>query len=198
MPEWFGKTHPRWKSPYTASFTQTGFSILVVLFLAAIYQKTNADGSTSYAFFFNAGKDFQQTNGILSYSWLAIIGTISFIIVYILVNISAPVYARRHGEFRVLAHVVAPVLSSLFLLIPLISFVMPTIPGPIGGYFTGLGFFPTPFPTNILPIFPVLWLIAGWVYTLILTRIDPARLERLGRIVRGEENDQQVVEVART
>lgn len=199
LPQWFGKTHPRWKSPYTASFTQTGFSILVVLFLAAVFQRTNTDGSTSYAFFFNAGTGFQQTNGILSYSWLAIIGTISFIIVYIMVNISAPVYARRHGEFRVLGHIVAPVLSSLFLLIPLVSFVMPTIPGPIGGYFTGLGFFPTPFPTNILPIFPVLWLIAGWIYTLILSRTDPARFERLRRIVRGEEgHDQEVVEVAAT
>jgi amino acid transporter len=197
LPSWFGKTHPRWRSPYTASLTQTMFSILVVLFLAAIFQRTNADGSTSYAFFFNAGPDFQQTNGILSYSWLAIIGTISFIIVYIMVNISAPVYARRHTEFRVLTHVVAPVLSSLFLLIPLVSFVMPAIPGPIGDYFTGLGFFPTPFPTNILPIFPVLWLIAGWIYTLILSRSDPARFERLGRIVRGEEGqDQEVVELA--
>jgi len=195
LPPWFGKTHPRWRSPYTASFTQSGFSMLLVLFLASIYQRTNADGSTSYAFVFSAGSGFQQTNGILSYSWLAIIGTISFIIVYIMVNIAAPVYARRRGEFRALTHVAAPVLSSLFLLIPLASFVMPAIPGPIGGYFTTLGFFPTPFPTNILPIFPVLWLLVGWAYSLVVKRADPARFERLGRIVRGEE-EQEVIEVA--
>lgn len=200
LPSWFGKTHPRWRSPYTASLTQSAFSILLVLFLASIFQHTNADGSTSYAFFFSAGNGFQQTNGILSYSWLAIIGTISFIIVYIMVNISAPVFARRRREFNVVAHIVAPLLSSLFLLIPLVSFVMPTIPGPIGSYFTSLGFFSTPFPTNILPIFPALWLIAGWVYTLILARVDPARMERLGRIVRGDgaTEDQVVVEAATT
>jgi amino acid transporter len=198
LPRWFGKTHPRWHSPYTASFTQSAFSILLVLFLASVFQRTNPDGSTSYAFFFSAGSSFQQTNGILSYSWLAIIGTIGFIIVYIMVNISASVFASRRHEFNVLAHIVAPLLSSLLLLIPLASFVMPAIPGPIGSYFTGLGFFPTPFPTNILPIFPIVWLIIGWVYTLILSRADPARLQRLGRVVRGEGemDDQVVVEAA--
>lgn len=189
LPQWFGRTHPRWKSPYTASFTQSAFSILLVLFLASVFQRTNADGSTSYAFFFSAGSGFQQTNGILSYSWLAIIGTIGFIVVYIMVNIAAPVFARRRGEFRVLAHIVAPVLSSLLLLIPLASFVMPTIPGPIGNFFTGLGFFPTPFPTNILPIFPIAWLLIGWAYTAIMRRTDPGRFERLGRIVRGEDQE---------
>ncbi len=200
LPGWFGKTHPHWHSPYTASFTQSALSILVVLLLASIFQRPNADGSTSYAFFFATGKGFQQTDGLLSYSWLAIIGTISFIVVYIMVNISAPVFARRRGEFSALTHVVAPLFSSILLLIPLVSFVMPTIPGPIGSYFTGLGFFQTPFPTNILPIFPVVWLTAGWVYSLILVRTDPARMERLGGIVRGEgeTSDQVVVEATRT
>src|SRR3989442_7869126 len=50
LPRWFGRTHPRWHSPYTASLVQSAFSIVVILFLAAIFQKTNADGSTSYAF----------------------------------------------------------------------------------------------------------------------------------------------------
>jgi amino acid transporter len=197
LPKWFGKTHPRWKSPYTASITQSVISILLVLFLALVIQHTNKDGSVSYALGFADGKFWQQTDGILSYSWLAIIGTISFIIVYIMVNISAPVYARKHSEFNVFAHIIPPVLSSLFLLIPLASFVMPAIPGPIGNFFTGLGFSPTPFPTNILPIFPVIWLIIGLVYTQILMRTDPARFERLGRIVRGEEEEsQEVVELA--
>jgi hypothetical protein len=120
--------------------------------------------------------------------------------VYIMVNISAPVFARRCGECSALTHVVAPLLSSVLLLIPLVSFVMPTIPGPIGSYFTGLGFSQTPFPTNILPLFPVVWLIAGWVYSLLLARTDPARMERLGRIVRGEgeTSDQVVVEATTT
>ncbi|HEU5383184.1 MAG TPA: APC family permease [Ktedonobacteraceae bacterium] len=194
LPQWFGKTHPRWKSPYTASFVQSIFSLLVVLFLALVMQHTNADGSTSYALGIPDGKVYQQTNGIASFGWLAIIGTINFIIVYILVNISAPVYAHRHKEFHVLTHVVAPLLSSLVLLIPLASFVLPGIPGPIGDYVTGLGFFPTPFPLNILPIFPVIWLVIGWLYTAYLLRTNPARFARLGRIVRGEDDLEMVEE----
>ncbi|HYU72481.1 MAG TPA: APC family permease [Ktedonobacteraceae bacterium] len=192
LPSWFGKTHNRWRSPYTASVVQSLFSILVVLFLAMVFQKTNPDGSTSYAFLFSAGTGYQQTNGIFSYSWLAIIGTIAFIIVYIMVNISAPVYARRHGELNWLAHVIAPVLSSLVLLIPLASFVLPTIPGPIGNFATSTGLFPTPFPLNILPIFPIVWLIIGLIYTTVIRRVDPDRFERLGRIVRGEEGEELV------
>lgn len=193
LPRWFGKTHPRWKSPYTASLVQSAFSLLVILFLALVIQRTNADGSTSYALGIADGKTYQQTNGIASYGWLAIIGTMNFIVVYILVNIAAPFYARRHKEFHALTHVVAPLLSSLVLLIPLASFVFPAIPGPIGNYFTGLGFFPTPFPLNILPIFPVAWLIIGWGYTAYLMKANPTRFESLGRIVRGED-DLEVIE----
>ncbi|HVB23930.1 MAG TPA: APC family permease [Ktedonobacteraceae bacterium] len=190
LPLTFGKTHPRFRSPYVASLSQSGFSLLVIVFLALVIQHTNKDGSTVYALGVADGKNYQQTNGIFSYSWLAIIGTINFILVYILVNISAPVYALRHGEFRWLTHIVAPVLSSLMLLIPLASFVLPTVPGAIGNYFTSLGFFPTPFPLNILPLFPLLWLLLGWVYTTILLRVDPSRFERLGRIVRGEDDTE--------
>jgi amino acid transporter len=192
LPQVFGRTHSRYRSPYVASLTQSLFSLLIMLFLALIIQHSNSDGSTSYAFGFADGKNYQQTNGIFSFSWLAIIGTINFIIVYIMVNISAPVFARRHSEFNWLTHAVAPVLSSLVLLIPLASFVLPAIPGPIGNYITGLGFFPTPFPLNILPVFPLLWLIGGWLYTVILLRTDPTRFERLGRIVRGEDLESTI------
>ncbi len=191
LPSWFGKTHPKWHSPYTASIVQSAFSILVIFFLASIFQKTNADGSTSYAFFFAAGSGYQQTNGIFSFGWLAIIGTISFIAVYIMVNISAPLYARQRGELNWLTHVVVPLLSSLVLLIPLASFVLPGIPGPIGAFATSTGLAPTPFPLNILPLFAVAWIVIGLIYTAIMRRVDPVRFERLGRIVRGE--DEEVV-----
>lgn len=79
------------------------------------------------------------------------------------------------------------------LLIPLASFVLPAIPGAIGNAVTSLGFFPTPFPLNILPIFPVLWLLIGWGYAFSLARTSPARYARLGRIVRGK-NDLELLE----
>jgi len=189
LPEQLGKTHPRFKSPYIASLTQSVFTVIVILLMALVIQHTNKDGSTTYGLGIANGTFYQQTNGIASYGWLAIIGTINFIIVYILVNIAAPVYARRHNEFRILTHVVAPLISSLVLLIPLVSFVMPAIPG-IGSFFTGLGFYPTPFPLNILPIFPLLWLIIGFVYSTYLARTNPQRFATLGQIVAGDEQVQ--------
>lgn len=187
LPPWFGKTHPRWKSPYIASLAQSGFSLLVILFLALIIQHPNPDGSLSYALGIADGKTYQQTNGIASYGWLAIIGTLNFIVVYILVNIAAPVSAFRRNEMRVLPHVVAPALSSLVLLIPFISFVGPALPI-IGSAFTGLGFFPTPFPLNILPLFPALWLLLGWLYGMIVKKRNPERFALLGCLVQGEQD----------
>jgi amino acid transporter len=187
LPKAFGKTHPRWKSPVNAIIAQSVFTVLVLLFLSLIIQKTNPDGSvSSYGLGIADGKVYTQTNGISSYAWLAIIGTISFIVVYIMVNIAAPVFAwRSRSGFNVLTRLIAPILSSLILLIPLISFVLPPIPG-IGNFFTGLGFFPTPFPLNILPLFVIVWVLIGLGYAIYLSRRDPDRYERMGLIVRGD------------
>jgi hypothetical protein len=86
----------------------------------------------------------------------------------------------------VLTHFVAPILSSLILLIPWISFVMPAIPGAIGNYFTGLGFAATPFPLNILPLVVLIWIILGLVYSFYLSNSSPERYDGMGRIIRGD------------
>jgi amino acid transporter len=187
LPTIFGKTHPRFRSPHTAIIAQSVFTLLLMLAFSLVIQRSNADGSTSYALGLASGK-WTQTDGILPYTWLAIIGTIAFVVVYIMVNISAPVFALRFDRksFNVLARIVAPVLSTLVLLVPLISFVMPTIPGAIGGYFTGLGFAATPFPLNILPLFVIAWVIIGLLYATYLARRAPERYEGMGRIVRGD------------
>lgn len=185
LPARFGRTHARWKSPYIASLVQSTFTLLVIIFLAFVIQKSNPDGSVSYALGIADGKVYTQTNGISSYQWLAIIGTIALIIVYIMTNIAAPIFALRQREFRVLTHVVAPVVSTLALLIPLVSFVMPPIPV-VGNAFTALGFFPTPFPLNILPLFVLVWIIIGLLYSSYLARVAPERYELLGRIVRND------------
>ncbi len=184
----FGKTHPRYHSPHIAIIAQSLFSGLLMLAFAFVIQKTNSDGSITYALGIADGKVFTQTDGINPYTWLAIIGTIAFAVVYILVNMSSTVFALRFDRksFNVLAHIVAPALSSLVLLIPLVSFVMPAIPGTIGNYFTGLGFAPTPFPLNILPLFVVFWIIAGLIYSTYLARTAPDRYEGMGRIIRGD------------
>jgi amino acid transporter len=188
LPRIFGKTHPVYRSPYIATITQSLFSILLMIAFAFVIQKTNADGSISYALGIGDGKIYTQTDGIYPYTWLAITGTVAFVIVYIMVNIASPVFALRfeRPSFNVLTHVIAPVVSTIVLLLPLTSIVMPAIPGPLGDYFTNLGFAKTPFPLNILPLFTIIWIIAGIAYSTYLARSAPERYESMGRIIRGD------------
>lgn len=64
--------------------------------------------------------------------------------------------------------------------------VMPAIPGPIGNFFTGLGFAATPFPLHILPLFVVIWVVAGLLYAWYLVRRAPECYVSMGRIIRGD------------
>jgi amino acid transporter len=187
LPHVFGRTHPRHRSPHIAIITQSLFTVLLMIAFAFIIQKTNADGTIGYAFGIADGKVYTQVDGIYPYAWLAIIGTIAFVVVYIMVNISSPVFASRFDKksFNVLAHIVAPVLSTLILLVPLISFIGPALPG-VGSYFTGLGFAATPFPLNILYLFVIAWVILGLAYSYYLSSSSPERYEGMGRIIRGD------------
>ena len=181
-----GKTHPRWKSPYIATFMQSGFTFLLILFLGLVRQHTNPDGSVSYALGIANGTTWQQTSGIVSFGWLASIVTICIILVYILTNIAAPFFARSRGELRLFQHVIAPAVSTLLLLLPLASYLLPALPGSLGAFFTRLGFAPTPFPANILPLFVLAWVIAGLIVVGAVARVHPDRYERLGHIWQEE------------
>jgi len=70
--------------------------------------------------------------------------------------------------------------------LPLASYVGPALPGAIGAFFTRLGFAPTPFPSNILPLFVIGWVVIGSIYAAFLKRRHPDRYERMGSIVRSE------------
>lgn len=187
LPRLFGRTHSRWHSPYLATFAQSGFTLFVLLFLAVVMQHTNSDGSVVYALGFADGTYWQQTSGIVSFGWLASIVTMCIILVYLLTNLAAPFFARRRHELRLFPHVIAPALSALLLLLPLGSYVLPTLPGAIGAYFTALGFAPTPFPANILPLFVLMWVFAGLGYTVYLSRVHPERLTQMGQVAAQEE-----------
>jgi amino acid transporter len=185
LPRIFGKTHSRWKSPYLATFAQSGFTLLVILLLGFVKQHLNRDGSISYALGIANGTTWQQTSGVVSFGWLAGIVTMCILLVYLLTNLAVPFFARSRHELRVFPHLIAPALSTLLLLLPLASSLLPPIPG-VGTFFTTLGFAPTPFPSNILPVFVIAWVVLGLLYAALLARRAPERFEQLGRIVRGE------------
>jgi hypothetical protein len=79
---------------------------------------------------------------------------------------------------------VAPAISMLMLLLPLASYVLPPLPL-VGPLVTKLGFAPTPFPANILPLFVLAWALVGQLYVTVLARRSPERYERVGLILRG-------------
>ncbi len=186
FPKSVSRTHPRWQSPYIASIVQTIFSLIVILFLGLVMQHSNKDGSVVYALGFADGNYWQQTSGTGSFGWVASIVTMMIIVVYILTNIAVPFFARSRNELRILPHIVAPALSTLLLLLPLASYVGPAIPGAIGAFFTNLGFAPTPFPSNILPLFVIAWVVIGLIYASYLARKAPERYEMMGRIIRSD------------
>ncbi|GHO49199.1 amino acid permease [Ktedonospora formicarum] len=190
LPALFGRAHPRWRSPYIAGWTQTGFTGLVIIFLGFIVQKSNVDGTVSYALGLPHGA-FTQTSGIGSFQWLASVVTMCLLLVYILTNVAVPFFARRQQEFRVVPHMIVPLASTLLLLLPFASYVLPPLPL-IGGWFTALGFAPTPFPTNILPFFVVLWIILGLGYAWYLSRHSPERYEQIGLILQHEGAEEAI------
>jgi len=105
------------------------------------------------------------------------------VLVYIVTNIALPFFAHSKKEFNVWRHAVMPGLSTVLLLLPLASFLLPPLPG-IGAFFTNLGFAPTPFPLNILPFFVLIWFIIGAAYATYLEHVAPERFDKLGRILR--------------
>ncbi|QBD74978.1 APC family permease [Ktedonosporobacter rubrisoli] len=186
LPRVFGRTHPKTQSPHIASLTQSVFSVMIIAFLACVMQHTDAQGTTIYALGLADGKNFTQTSGVVSYQWVASIVTMCLILVYILTNLAVPFFAHKRGEFHLLWHLVVPVLSTFFLLLPLSSFLLPALPF-LSQLATELGFAPTPFPLNMLPLFVVFWVVCGLIYARYLARRAPQRYEQLGQIIRGKE-----------
>lgn len=184
----FGRTQARTRSPWVASVAQTIISLLFIGFLAFVIVKTAKDGTQTYALGIASG-DFVPAGGIGTYGWLATVGTMCLVVVYILTAIAAPIYARRRErefagtrEFNWFTHALAPVVGILVMLLPLLSLFLPFFG--LGGVLTSIGFAPSPFPVNILPAFFFVWLIVGGLILFLYIRRSPERYEKVGHIVR--------------
>jgi amino acid transporter len=191
---WFsnalGKTQPRTRSPFVASLVQTGFCLVCIAFLTFVIVQTLSNGTQVYALGIAHGS-YIPAGGIGTYAWLATIGTMSIILIYIVTAVAAPFYARRRErefgdrEFHWFTHLVAPIVGILVMLLPLLSLFLPFFG--LGGVLTTIGFAPSPFPVNILPAFFFAWLIAGLLALFLYIRRDPQRYAAVGHIVRIDE-----------
>ena len=185
-----GKTHARYKSPWVASILQTAICVVWIVFLTFVVVQTASNGTQTYELGIAHGS-FVPAGGIGTYGWLATIGTMTLIVVYILSAIAAPFYARRRerefqdGEFHWFTHVVAPILGILVMLLPLLSLFLPFFG--LEGVLTNIGFAPSPFPVNVLPAFFFIWLIAGLLLLFFFIRRSPERYQRIGHFVRTND-----------
>jgi amino acid transporter len=185
-----GKTQSRTKSPWVASLVQSVITLAFIVFLSFVVTKTLKNGTPIYALGI-AGGDYTPAGGIGTYGWLATIGTMTLIVVYILTAIAAPFYTRRRErelgdrELNWFTHLVAPIVGIIVMLLPLLSLFLPFFG--LGGLLTNIGFAPSPFPINILPAFFFIWLVAGGLALFLYIRPSPERYKKIGRFVRVDE-----------
>jgi hypothetical protein len=52
---------------------------------------------------------------------------------------------------------------------------------------TNIGFAPSPFPVNILPLFFFIWLVVGVLALFLYIRPSPERYGKIGHLVRLDE-----------
>lgn len=105
LPEFFGKIHPRHRTPHTAMWA------FLIIALVLVFGFTWARHLAPLDYFGDAGT----------------LGTIPVILVYMATNLALPVYVMKHrrSELNTLRHVVLPVLGTLFMLLPLWGLVEP-------------------------------------------------------------------------
>jgi amino acid transporter len=158
LPRQLGKTHPRWKSPYIASVTQSVIAAVIVLGFA-LFTGTNDPSSQAY---------------IQLYGLMAVMGVIIILSVQALVSLSILIYFWRHHQEDVhwWKTVIAPALAFItqvfvvYLLFDNIQFL-----GSGYGYAKWLG------PIDLLVV------LVGVGFAFYLKQRNRAKYESAGRLI---------------
>jgi amino acid transporter len=114
LPQFFGKIHPRHKTPYVAMWVYIIVAMLIVLIFGYIY----------------------KIDPITLFGDTGTLGTIPVIVTYLVTNLALPVYMLRYhrAEFSALRHLLIPVLGTALMLFPLWGLVQPGQPYPFNIY----------------------------------------------------------------
>lgn len=153
-----GKTHPTYKSPYTASLTQ---SLLAAVWLGLFAVFLGTDDPTAQAY-------------VAVYTMLAILGTMLLLILQAFVSIAIILYFQKNhpGEAGIWAGLIAPLISfvaQVYLVYLLVANL---------ATFGGAGVFGENIPYIALAI--VVW---GFVWGMVLRVSAPETHAKIGRIV---------------
>jgi len=141
LPLALGKTHEKHKTPHVAVHA-IGIGMIVLYVLWGL----------------RAGEgNF--------YSYVGTIGTLTLLVAYLLINVSALRYFRREKDkgYSVLKHAIIPVVSFLILLWPIWNNIYPV----------------PQYPFNLFPYVALAWLVVGVVMISIKTKRDPEIARRI-------------------
>lgn len=108
LPRFFGKIHPRHRTPSTAMWSFILVAFAIVIIFGWNIQPVDLFGDTGT------------------------LGTIPVIITYLVTNLALPVYMLRHhrSEFKLFRHLIVPVVGTILMLFPLWGLVQPGQPMP--------------------------------------------------------------------
>jgi amino acid transporter len=102
------------------------------------------------------------------------LGTILIIVAYLVTNLALPVYMLRNHrqEFRVMRHLVVPLLGTVLMLFPLYGLIEPGQPAPYDRF----------------PYLSLALLVVAGAYGALLARRAPELVQRIGSYVADEES----------
>jgi amino acid transporter len=114
LPVFFGKIHPRHKTPHVAMWAYIIVALLIVLIFGYIY----------------------KIDPVTLFGDTGTLGTIPVIVTYLVTNLALPVYMLRYhrADFSAVKHLVIPVLGTVLMLFPLWGLVQPGQPYPFNIY----------------------------------------------------------------
>jgi amino acid transporter len=163
LPQWFGRTHRRFKTPANATVFIAGLATIVAVLVGFGW---------SYAAPGNAGQGPFTVFGLL-----AGIGGLAVTIVYVVLCGAGMAWFRKaQSRYNVLLHGLVP-------LIGLIIFAF----GVYGSIYSGA--FP-PMPYRIIPYVNAGWIVFGLVVIAYLRSTHPERVAHIGSIL-GEEGGEE-------
>ena len=112
-------------------------------------------------------------NPLVMAGYIATLGTIPIILVYLALNLALPVYfLREHRDkFSLLRHLIIPALGVLALILPLWGMIKPG----------------QPYPFNIFPWIVLVLLVASFAFAVVRQRQIPDLKNRVGSVIADEE-----------
>jgi amino acid transporter len=167
LPNWLGRTHKRWQSPYVGSFFQSGISVVMILLFVVMWYSSKP--TQKFANF--ATMPYSEL-----YGWCSIIGTFLVLVLMTLCGLAAIRYfgdaGRRHLEHWT-KWLLAPAVSSVGLAYT-IYLLWANIHTLGGGHILII---------TLLPWIGTVWLLIGFGLAYLIKRRSPEKYEVLGRML---------------